>query len=768
MLALHSLDLTACWRGGLCDVCKALDIVRHNCSHSKQQVHKHCVLWTRLIHGLEAMAKHSWPNGVTSWKDTVKFAQLVFGTDVHVEDYSQRLPHLSDKSFLLFAKGACREGTPLYQVPALIVPQLEEIRVFEEGRGNYARPTKSQQMLQGSGVHTYYWTAQLTRAPCTCRTPFGGDKHMKHVPTCSSNWTVGNQFARLWDATLLRNYEEFQNRSLRPVWLDKSWQALWNWNDHNQGHGIDLHSDKSDTYSSLDPITSLSFGHGGVLTLGAKIGQPATKMLFQENGDALVMAGEFQREFVHGVPPRHTWGVLKEQAMFTGMKDWEKLGLAREIELHQRAVAGEMHVRANCTIRWHATHLVGCPMRPVQGSGHGSRTELVVTGEVQPDDPWAMAYQRDEPLHLNVSVPASGQLVGFHGSRTEPVVTGEVQPSEPRAMDEPLRPNVSAPASVQFAGLKRFGRTGAEQIQIDHGCQRVHDRAVQTDGLPDIVRTLLACLDQCAQQSELFRLVLHSIPMVEAKEAHAETLLQLESTVQQLRKQLVVASEAVEGLAGEWDYSVEYNCLNLMSLAARQRAEMHKEFGMLRTTEGSWLIESSKNKPDQNCLNKEAKYFKCLLSHYHLELMLEVLCVRNMKEHGEIAFDLAKVPDGSLPEQLWCAKRSHQAKRHQNENLGLDVYELRPRSVVLMKALEIGYVKEGHKLRRVLTSKHVLTKLLEELEDVQIVDSLQRGVRTALQHLRTLDVDRNLCDRKSEGVPSNDYDIWVWIRHVDT
>ena len=26
LLALHPLDLTACWRGGLCDACKALDI----------------------------------------------------------------------------------------------------------------------------------------------------------------------------------------------------------------------------------------------------------------------------------------------------------------------------------------------------------------------------------------------------------------------------------------------------------------------------------------------------------------------------------------------------------------------------------------------------------------------------------------------------------------------------------------------------------------------------------------------------------------------
>ena len=48
-----------------------------------------------------AMAKRSWPFGVTSWDDTVKFARLLFGADVAFENYAERMPHRSDKSFLL-------------------------------------------------------------------------------------------------------------------------------------------------------------------------------------------------------------------------------------------------------------------------------------------------------------------------------------------------------------------------------------------------------------------------------------------------------------------------------------------------------------------------------------------------------------------------------------------------------------------------------------------------------------------------------------------
>ena len=393
------------------------------------------------------MTKRSWPFGVTSWEDTVKFAQLVFGANIAVENYSDRLPHFSQKSFLLFARGACGEDSPLHKVADLIEPQLDEIRLSEINMRASARPTKSQQVLQNNGAHTYYWASQLTRAPCTCRSFFGADKHMKHVPTCSSNWNAGDRFAKLWDATLLKNFEMFQNRNLRPIWLDKSWQALWNWNDHNQGHGIDVHADVCSTYSRLGPITSLSFGRGGVLTLGTSKGKAPTKMLFQEDGDALIMAGDFQSEFVHGVPPRSSWSHLKNLPMFTGMKEWEKVGLDREIHMHETAVPGAQHVRMNCTIRWHDTHTHMDAMHAGQGITGVSGTQPVFTGAVRTcddsDDPWAV--------------------------------------------HEPLQTNVSDVSAGKFAGIRMPGMTGA-----GHG--RFLEKGVQADGLHDTIQTLLACL----------------------------------------------------------------------------------------------------------------------------------------------------------------------------------------------------------------------------------------------------------------------------------
>ena len=250
------------------------------------------------------MAKHSWPTGVTSWEDTVKFAQLLFGIDVQIKNYSDRLPRQSSESFLLFAKGGCKAPCPFSEIATLIPAQLSEIREYEiNQRNNHSNPMKSQQMLsRHRKVH--YISCQVTREPCNCRTVFGADAHQGVIPTTSSLWKAGTRFEKIMEETLKKNFDMFGTLDVLPAWLMKTWQVVWNSNDHNEGHGIEAHSDKTETYHWFDPITSFSFGRGGVLTLKSTTGKGGEKMLFQEDGDVLIMAGKFQAEYLHGVPQR--------------------------------------------------------------------------------------------------------------------------------------------------------------------------------------------------------------------------------------------------------------------------------------------------------------------------------------------------------------------------------------------------------------------------------------------------------------------------------
>ena len=596
------------------------------------------------------MAKRSWPFAVTSWDDTVKFAQLLFGVDVVYENYAERLPHRSNKSFLLFAKGACAEGRPFFEIGDLIAPQLEEIQCWEQNvRNNNARPTKSQQMLNSDGWTVYYWSAQVTRAPCLCRSSFGADAHQKHVPTSSAMWQAGSRFEKLWDATLMKNYEAFQNRDLRPTWLDKSWQVLWNWNDHNKNHGISPHSDESATYSNVDPITSFSFGHGGVLTLGPKKGS-VTGMLFQEGGDALVMAGDFQAEFCHGVPARSTWKDLKSLPMFATMQEWEKVGLQQEIALHEGAEPEAKHVRMNCTVRWHSTHWAGCPVRGQEGHG----TQPVSTGAVQTSS--SSLAPGEEPVNVSAGAAASTQ-------GTQPVVTGAVR--------VPAASVVDPKQSLLFTGIKKRGVEEEATPSVSTVKTSRSGEDLLLERSDETIKILLDCIEACVRQNDLFRVAVTSTPLVAATEVHAEMLARIDENVKNLRARLLAASEAVEACSRYRVDRVHFQSLNLMELAAQQRRMIHRDLGNFYTVENSsWLIET-RIKPQQNCMNKEMQYRKCLLSHRQLELLLETLSETMMKEYKEIAFDLRSLQREVLPSKLTCAKRHQQAKQHQNEDFGV-------------------------------------------------------------------------------------------------
>jgi hypothetical protein len=63
------------------------------------------------------------------------------------------------------------------------------------------------------------------------------------IPTCSALWNSGGQYKQRFDAILRENYESFGGRDIVPVWFEKTWQVLWNKNDHNRDHGISPHCD---------------------------------------------------------------------------------------------------------------------------------------------------------------------------------------------------------------------------------------------------------------------------------------------------------------------------------------------------------------------------------------------------------------------------------------------------------------------------------------------------------------------------------------------
>ena len=129
-------------------------------------------------------------------------------------------------------------------------------------------------------------------------------------------------------------------------------------NRYERNDGIDPHQDRSETYHSINPIASLSYGRGSILTIqdSNKLTKQRTALYFQFPGDAIIMSGTFNERFLHGVPPVDSWrDLLNKQNIVKQLPQ-------NEFDEANRVFAeGVMNERFNVMIRWHETHHKGCP-----------------------------------------------------------------------------------------------------------------------------------------------------------------------------------------------------------------------------------------------------------------------------------------------------------------------------------------------------------------------------------------------------------------------
>eukprot|EP00434_Breviolum_minutum_P031713 symbB.v1.2.028046.t1/scaffold2930.1/size66988/3 len=420
------------------------------------------------------------------------------------------------------------------------------------------------------------------------------------------------------------------------------------------------------------------------------------------------MAGDFQSEFWHGVPERASWSVLQSRSMFDEMQVWEQRGLVDEIERHEKAVDGERHVRKNCTIRWHATHWENCPSQC-----HGNQVRSGVA--VRKSDAAEAAGSSEIPV---------------------PTVSG-----------------------TGFAGVKR----SQDEAVCDELSSVKTTRSLDTASA-DMVRKLLELVES-ASNSQVYRPMMLGMKLVGSQALHDQNLPRVESTTLNLRKTLLHAQETVAGYGEKFAAKVSFADLDATALAAQQLRILHRHLGELWTKQGGgWLIETAID-PKQNRLNDHGKYSKCLMSHRVLELVLDALSLTEMQRHMEIAIDLKMLAKGTFPAKLQSLRSREKKKK---EDMGCEWKQVPADSVVLVKGLDIGYVKQIAAGRRLLARESGLRSLLQAVDPANIIRAtLQTTIRMALEHLRTLDVERQYCDRYDGTLVSANYDIWIWLWVVE-
>ena len=198
----------------------------------------------------------SWPVGVTTQEDMHRYAQTLFG-NCEIEDLLKDLPFEECSGcFLIRVKGACNKGD-WKKWPQLIDDAMKETVQFY---GKAVIEVKSR--VSGGPKVRLYDTLQVTPNTCTCRVYFGADKHHKHQ-TSSSATRATQKMENMLMGKFKPTTEQWEEN--QPGYHAKAFHLVLN--KYNRNDGLDPHQDLSETYDGKNPIASLSYGRGSILTI---------------------------------------------------------------------------------------------------------------------------------------------------------------------------------------------------------------------------------------------------------------------------------------------------------------------------------------------------------------------------------------------------------------------------------------------------------------------------------------------------------------------
>ena len=377
----------------------------------------------------------SWPVGVTTQADMHRYAKTLFG-DCEIENLLAGMPfEASPGRFRIRVKGACNQGN-WKRWPDLID---EAMKATVETYG-YPDIIQVKSKVSDAARGRLYDTLQVTPNTCTCRVYFGGDGHHK-LQTGSSATTATQTMGKMLMAKFKPTTEQWNEN--QPGYHAKAFHLVLN--KYHRNDGIDPHQDISDTYSYINPITSLSYGRGSILTItdSMKETKQRTALYYQFPGDAIIMSGEFNVSFFHGVPPVDSWPDLFQRRNIV-----RKLP-PNELDEAYRVIQGEMNERFNVTIRWHESHFDGCPYLCGTDAPYLCRAPArPIHGDL--DDPEAPCLPGSASLEKGLEMSAVHKIVG-------PVVPPPPAPP-PRLIKEPqVAPeNYTEQATVAQAALFRL------------------------------------------------------------------------------------------------------------------------------------------------------------------------------------------------------------------------------------------------------------------------------------------------------------------------
>jgi hypothetical protein len=685
-----------------------------------------------------------WPAGVNSKPDMAHFCQMMVGRQRMANsclDYTKRMPSPRQDCFLLFIEGGCGEGTLLSCLRECVPALMGELK----GMAQHSDVAVKTGTPDGA---SWYNSGQLSKSSCVCRLNFGGEygtKTRKNQPVNCDGLRSGRTFESGLMHAMQRNYPVDSDQA--PVYFAKAFHAVLNDTDHVQNHRIDFHNDHvTGSYSSHDPITSLSWGCTGVLVLKPASRKPgAEHLIVTRSGDVSIMGGEFQKHFLHAVPPVSQWQALLDEHR-SELQHWEIAAMEVEIAQHKVDQHSVPRTRHNITIRWHDQHrsclwakfplnLDAIPPATVAAA----ISQFNCPSSAKPADAFRLGTGYRPFCQSPSTVAQPSAETGSSAASASATACG-------------VAVTVAATGSSEATacGDTRSSRKRANVEMVDVAVQtteempRCHIAAVliETSNLVSAayraVEFLPTVLRACSFTGSDEQWITEK-PCLESLQEYVDAMQENLDRFEKFVLDMGIDEQSPIQLMVHQNTSV----LHILQAALDARFALKRQVERLRRCGATFL--ELRVKTGQTVINNSHWLTKVKVSHAVLQELLAYMHAPSLQKHGDIVI--------SLPADMPELNITRDGERH----------VARRGDMVYVGFFEIGSQPEATTRRMHLRTSLEQRGAWEGPEQVtRVVERVRTVLVQCLTHVRDLDVQRKGCARSADSVSAS-YDVSIWI-----
>ena len=618
-------------------------------------------------------------------------------------------------------------------------------------RGNESNPAKAYAVRDKRSKRVYYETSQLSKKRCGCRTSFGGDSDHNSVSVDSQQFKAGTRYEKVLMDVIRQNTAD----QPETVYAQKAYHALLNVNHHKQQHCIDPHSDvqPDSTYVRSDPITSCSWGCAGVLVLSVapKTGyKSVTKktMLVARDGDVAIMGGDFQRRFLHEVPPVPQWKNLQE-SLSADLQPWEIEVIDREAALFDAGYPDVSDTRYNSTIRWHTNHHHDCFWNPNKCSARPESSAPTQQATVDTSPAPSVAETRAQFGRFHF---ASGAFKLGTGNPAFKLGTG--------------------PAPTIAASSHAVSETGVSSDTPAPPCQ---DVVAQTDLSGDLVSMALV-----RANLQLLQKMFANVAFLPAAFANwsfmgsgvqcqteMSSLSDMAEFVENMTQSLRDAGQMVRQLPDEstsdnWCDSLQIptDTLHRLQIMVKDRFLLNACVETLRSSYHLTFHELVCDNMTSHIQN-QSHLTKVMISHKHFLGLMRRIDVEWLRCERSMIMEVE-----STTRELRCWKKpdTHQLVNKEHGNHGMGTFQVPHHGQVHVAFVDVGHSAESTTRRVHLRAVgRVVDQRFGRMFADQVYDAMER----AMAHVRMLDCHSEGSIHPEAQTAEEGYDVAIWLCDVE-